>query len=351
MRKSSSCAVGRRHGTLASARPQRSLRRQLRDRRADRWPVPPPSAQYSASPSASRSPTGPGMLGQVAERDRRGRRHDRRDRPRRGRRATTAARHHRRRRRPGALGRDRRARSTRSTARAWSTPPTARFLLHVGGKIEQRNKHAAARRATTSRWPTRRASRASAWRSPRTRDKAFQYTIKRNTVAVVSDGTAVLGLGDIGPEAAMPVMEGKAMLFKEFAGVDAFPICLDTKDPDEIVETVQRDRARLRRHQPRGHLRAALLRDRGPAEGSSSTSRSSTTTSTAPRSSCSRRCSTRCKLTGRELDGPARARHRPRRGRRRGDQDPHGGRRARHRRRRLARALVAPSATTTSTAR
>ena len=86
------------------------------------------------------------------------------------------------------------------------------------------------------------------------RDKAFQYTIKRNTVAVVSDGTAVLGLGDIGPEAAMPVMEGKAMLFKEFAGVDAFPICLDTKDPDEIVETVKRDRPRLRRHQPRGHL-------------------------------------------------------------------------------------------------
>ena len=71
-------------------------------------------------------------------------------------------------------------------------------------------------------------------------DKAFQYTIKRNTVAVVSDGTAVLGLGDIGPRAAMPVMEGKAMLFKEFAGVDAFPICLDTKDPDEIVETVKR---------------------------------------------------------------------------------------------------------------
>src|SRR5215210_3464057 len=71
-------------------------------------------------------------------------------------------------------------------------------------------------------------------------DKAFQYTIKRNTVAVVTDGTAVLGLGDIGPAAALPVMEGKAMLFKEFADVDAFPICLDTKDPDEIVETVKR---------------------------------------------------------------------------------------------------------------
>jgi malate dehydrogenase (oxaloacetate-decarboxylating) len=72
------------------------------------------------------------------------------------------------------------------------------------------------------------------------RQKAFKYTIKANTVAVVSDGTAVLGLGDIGPEAAMPVMEGKAMLFKEFADVDAFPICLDTKDTDEIVETVIR---------------------------------------------------------------------------------------------------------------
>nr|WP_286674342.1 malic enzyme-like NAD(P)-binding protein [Clostridium sp. ZBS15] len=66
------------------------------------------------------------------------------------------------------------------------------------------------------------------------------YTAKGNLVAVVSDGTAVLGLGDIGPEAAMPVMEGKAILFKEFAGIDAFPICLDTKDPDEIVETVKR---------------------------------------------------------------------------------------------------------------
>jgi len=71
------------------------------------------------------------------------------------------------------------------------------------------------------------------------RQKAFKYTIKANTVAVVTDGTAVLGLGDIGPEAAMPVMEGKAMLFKEFGDVDAFPIALDTKDPDKIVETVK----------------------------------------------------------------------------------------------------------------
>jgi len=69
---------------------------------------------------------------------------------------------------------------------------------------------------------------------------AHRYTIKKNTVAIVSDGTAVLGLGDIGPEAAMPVMEGKALLFKHFAGVDAFPVCIRTTDPDEIIETVLR---------------------------------------------------------------------------------------------------------------
>lgn len=72
------------------------------------------------------------------------------------------------------------------------------------------------------------------------KEKVYQYTAKSNLVAVVTDGTAVLGLGDIGPEAAMPVMEGKSILFKEFGGVDAFPICLDTKDVNEIVETVKR---------------------------------------------------------------------------------------------------------------
>ncbi|TYB97069.1 MAG: NADP-dependent malic enzyme [Kosmotoga sp.] len=71
------------------------------------------------------------------------------------------------------------------------------------------------------------------------RNDVYKYTFKGNTVAVVTDGTAVLGLGDIGPEAALPVMEGKAVLFKEFAGIDAFPICLDTKDVDEIVNTVK----------------------------------------------------------------------------------------------------------------
>jgi len=70
-------------------------------------------------------------------------------------------------------------------------------------------------------------------------EKVYKYTIKGNTVAVVTDGTALLGLGDIGPEAALPVMEGKAVLFKEFAGIDAFPICLNTKDVDEIVKTVK----------------------------------------------------------------------------------------------------------------
>src|SRR3989338_1450178 len=65
--------------------------------------------------------------------------------------------------------------------------------------------------------------------------KVWDYTIKQNTVAIVSDGSAVLGIGDVGPEAALPLMEGKAMLFKEMAGVDAFPICLDTKDAEEII--------------------------------------------------------------------------------------------------------------------
>ncbi|MCR5203028.1 MAG: NADP-dependent malic enzyme [Lachnospiraceae bacterium] len=72
------------------------------------------------------------------------------------------------------------------------------------------------------------------------KELAYKYTIKANTIAVVSDGSAVLGLGNIGPHAAMPVMEGKAVLFKEFGGVNAFPICLDTQDTDEIVETVKR---------------------------------------------------------------------------------------------------------------
>jgi malate dehydrogenase (oxaloacetate-decarboxylating) len=112
------------------------------------------------------------------------------------------------------------------------------FQMHAGGKIEVRSKTPLSSREDLSMAYTPGVARVSkAIESDP--DKAYEYTIKRNTVAVVSDGTAVLGLGDIGPEAAMPVMEGKAMLFKEFAGVDAFPICLDTKDPDEIVAVVK----------------------------------------------------------------------------------------------------------------
>jgi malate dehydrogenase (oxaloacetate-decarboxylating) len=110
--------------------------------------------------------------------------------------------------------------------------------MHVGGKIELQNKNPLKTRDDLSMAYTPGVARVCGVIRDDP-DKAFQYTIKRNTVAVVSDGTAVLGLGDIGPRAAMPVMEGKAMLFKEFAGVDAFPICLDTRDPDEIVAAVR----------------------------------------------------------------------------------------------------------------
>ncbi|HYM59144.1 MAG TPA: NAD-dependent malic enzyme [Solirubrobacteraceae bacterium] len=117
-----------------------------------------------------------------------------------------------------------------------STDRTLR--MHVGGKIELRNKHQLKSRDDLSMAYTPGVARVCK-AIHEDRDRAFQYTMKRNTVAVVSDGSAVLGLGDIGPEAAMPVMEGKAMLFKEFAGVDAFPICLATNDPDAIVATVE----------------------------------------------------------------------------------------------------------------
>lgn len=112
------------------------------------------------------------------------------------------------------------------------------FLLHIGGKIEVKSKIAIQTRTDLSRAYTPGVARVctAIAEDP---SKVFSLTIKRNTIAVVTDGTAVLGLGDIGPAAAMPVMEGKAMLFKEFAGIDAFPICLDTKDVDEIVRTVK----------------------------------------------------------------------------------------------------------------
>ena len=112
------------------------------------------------------------------------------------------------------------------------------FLMHLGGKIEVRSKVPIRTRDDLSMAYTPGVARVClAIREDRQR--AFSLTMKHNTVAVVTDGTAVLGLGDIGPEAALPVMEGKAMLFKEFAGVDAMPICLATKDVAKIVETVK----------------------------------------------------------------------------------------------------------------
>ncbi len=112
------------------------------------------------------------------------------------------------------------------------------FLVHQGGKIEVKSKMSLQTRDDLSMAYTpgvARVCRAIA----EDRKQAFNLTVKRNTIAVVSDGTAVLGLGEVGPEAAMPVMEGKAMLFKEFADVDAYPICLDTTDTEEIIATIK----------------------------------------------------------------------------------------------------------------
>ena len=112
------------------------------------------------------------------------------------------------------------------------------FLLHLGGKLEVQSKVPLKTRDDLSRAYTpgvARICRAIA----NDKSDARRLTIKRNSVAVVTDGSAVLGLGNIGPEAALPVMEGKAALFKRFADVDAWPVCLDTQDVDEIVRTVQ----------------------------------------------------------------------------------------------------------------
>ncbi len=113
------------------------------------------------------------------------------------------------------------------------------FLAHLGGKLRiEPTTPIKTRTDLNTNYTPGVARVASAIASDPA--KAFQLTIKRNTVAVVSDGSAVLALGDIGPYAATPVMEGKCMLFKQFANIDAFPICVDTKDIDEIVETIVR---------------------------------------------------------------------------------------------------------------
>ncbi|GAA1641989.1 NAD-dependent malic enzyme [Georgenia ruanii] len=112
------------------------------------------------------------------------------------------------------------------------------FLLHLGGKIEVNAKVPLKTRRDLSRAYTPGVARVCLAIAEKPED-ARRLTIKRNTVAVVTDGTAVLGLGDIGPAAALPVMEGKAALFKQFANVDAWPVCLDTKDTEEIIGIVK----------------------------------------------------------------------------------------------------------------
>src|ERR1700744_2675707 len=112
------------------------------------------------------------------------------------------------------------------------------FLLHLGGKIEMGSKVPLRTRDELSMAYTPGVARVS-MAIAQNPDDVRRLTIKRNSVAVVTDGSAVLGLGNIGPYAALPVMEGKAALFKRFAGIDAWPICLDTQDTDEIVRTVQ----------------------------------------------------------------------------------------------------------------
>lgn len=112
------------------------------------------------------------------------------------------------------------------------------FLMHLGGKIEMQSKVPLRNRDELSMAYTPGVARVSL-AIAQNPDDARRLTVKRNSVAVVTDGSAVLGLGNIGAAAAMPVMEGKAALFKRFAGIDAWPICLDTQDVDEIVRTVQ----------------------------------------------------------------------------------------------------------------
>ena len=112
------------------------------------------------------------------------------------------------------------------------------FLLHLGGKIEVQSKVPLKTRDDLSMAYTPGVARVCRAIVERPGD-VRRLTIKRNTVAVVTDGSAVLGLGNLGPEAALPVMEGKAALFKRFANIDAWPICLATQDPDEIVRTVE----------------------------------------------------------------------------------------------------------------
>ena len=136
--------------------------------------------------------------------------------------------------------------------------------MHLGGTIEMASKHPIRNRDDLSMVYTPGVARVCEAIAENPED-ARRLTVKRNAVAVVTDGSAVLGLGNIGPAAALPVMEGKSALFKRFGGIDAWPLCLDTQDPDPIVEIVRAIAPGFAGHQPRGHLRAPLLRDRGAA--------------------------------------------------------------------------------------
>ena len=191
---------------------------------------------------------------------------------------------------PTHVERDRRRRPRGRRASRSSTSPTARSCCTSAARSRCTSKVPLKTRDDLSMAYTPGVARVCMAIARRPRASVWNLTIKQNTVAVVTDGTAVLGLGDIGPEAAMPVMEGKAMLFKEFGGVDALPICLATKDVDEIVARRQGDRARRSAASTsRTSRRRAASRSSGGC-ATSSTSPSSTTTSTARRSSCSRRC-------------------------------------------------------------
>lgn len=166
------------------------------------------------------------------------------------------------------------------------------FLMHLGGKIEMASKHPIRSRDDLSMIYTPGVARVCMAIAENPED-ARRLTIKRNSVAVVTDGSAVLGLGNIGPMASLPVMEGKAALFKRFAGIDAWPICLDTQDTDEIVSIVKAIAP--------GFAGINLEDISAPAASRSRhgcvrpwTSPSSTTTSTAPRSSSSPRSPTPC---------------------------------------------------------
>ena len=195
-----------------------------------------PSASFSAT-IRIRLDDSPGSFGRLAERHRRGRGLARRDRPRA--------------RREGPKIRDVTVQAGNEShiqqivevVRAVPGVEVERvsdrtFLLHLGGKLEVASKAPLRTRDDLSMAYTPGVARICEAIADEP-DAVWNLTVKRNAVAVVTDGTAVLGLGDIGPEAAIPVMEGKAILFKEFGGVDAWPICLDTTDADEIVACVK----------------------------------------------------------------------------------------------------------------